>query len=113
MVQPHIYYKPSPVRLEELDSGNVTEEATKVISRLKDKDILSRDLIYLQRNGVKQTQLAIFFNTTTRTIRHWKKGQYKPRNLSYILMIREIARCLRARKKAQQEGGLKPRVVRC
>lgn len=113
MVQPHIYYEPAPVRLEDLDLGNVAEEVTKVISRLEDKDILSRDLIYLQRNGVKQTQLAIFFNTTTRTIRHWKKGQYKPRDLSYILIVREIARCLRARKKAQQEGGLKPRVVRC
>lgn len=113
MVQPRIYYKPAPVRLEELDSGDVAEEATKVISWLEDKDMLSRDLIYLQRNGVMQTQLAIFFNTTTRTIRRWKKGQYKPRDLSYILIVREIARCLRARKKAQQEAGLKPRVVRC
>ena len=103
MVQPHISYKPAPLRLEKLDLGNVAEEVTKVISWLKDKNAFSRDLIYLQRNGVIQTQLATFFGTTTRTIRRWKKGQCKPRDISYILIIWEIARRLRERDKRRKK----------
>ena len=113
MKQPTVYYKPAPVKLEEFNLLPLSLGINKVVSQLEDKQTFSQDLSYLQRNGISQAQLAILFNTTKRSIKYWKSGQFKPRKLSYILMIREMAKCLREREKAQRETGLRPQVVRC
>lgn len=112
MTQPAIYYKPSPVKLEDFNLGALGKEVDEVISRLEDKHIFSEDLMYIQNNGIRQVQLAILFNTTTRTIRRWNCGKHKPTKLSYILIIRRLAKCIREKEKAQREAVLKPQVVR-
>ncbi|MBA7709472.1 hypothetical protein ES703_118390 [subsurface metagenome] len=113
MTQPTVYLKPAPVKLEEFNLLPLSLGINKIVSRLEDKQTFSRDLIYLQRNGISQAQLAILFNTCTRNIRYWKSGQFKPRKLSYMLMIREMAKWVREKEKAQREAGLRPQVVRC
>ncbi len=112
MTQPVVYYKPPPVKLEDFNLGALGKEVDEVISRLEDKHIFSEDLRYLQNNGVQQVQLATLFNTTTRNIRHWNGGRHKPRKLSYILIIRRLAKCIREKEEVQREAVLKPRVVR-
>jgi len=113
MKQPTVYYKPAPVKLEEFNLLPLSLGINKVVSQLEDKQTFSQDLSYLQRNGISQAQLAILFNTTKRNIRWWKSGKHRPTNLSYMLMIREMAKWVREKEKAQREAGLRPQVVRC
>lgn len=112
-MQPTVYYKPAPVKLEEFNLSALGKEVGGVVSRLEDKQTFSQDLKYLRRNGILQVQLATLFNTSIRNIQYWESERHKPRELSYMLMVREMAKWLREREKAQREAGLKPQVVRC
>jgi DNA-binding transcriptional regulator YiaG len=86
--------------------------AEEIVTWLGDKDAFRQDLKYLRQQGIKRKDLAVLFNVAPVTISFWQAGFRFPENQNQrcIVIIRELAKCLREQNKAQREAGLKPQV---
>jgi hypothetical protein len=86
--------------------------ADEVITWLGDKESFRQDLKYLRQQGIRNKDLALLFNVTPVTISFWKAGFRFPENQNQrcIVIIREMAKCLREQNKVQRAAGLKPQV---
>jgi hypothetical protein len=95
---------------------HICNHADEVITWLEDKESFRQDLKYLRQQGIRNKDLATLFNVTEVTICYWRAGVCFPgyfpgsRNQRCIVIIREMARCLKEQNKAQREAGLKPQV---
>lgn len=105
-----VYYK-SPVTLDRESVIVVHQEISELLSRLYNHEAFNQDLKYLKSRGITQKTLISILNISKRSFQYWKKGEVKPKNPYYFLMVRRMAKQLREKEKAQREVSIKPRVT--
>lgn len=105
-----VYYKTS-VSLDTESIRAISQEITELLSRLYNYTTFSRDLKYLKSQGITQKTLSGLLSISKRSIQYWRKGEVTPQNLYGFFMVREMAKRLREKERAQREAGLTPHVI--
>jgi len=105
-----VYYQ-LPVTIDRASVEALRQKIDEILSPLNDQERFKQDISYLRSRGVTQNTLIGILKVSKRSFLYWKKGEVTPRSPCHFLLIREFARRLREKEKAQREAGLKAQVT--